>query len=49
MTALYVVLRLDDADLEEWKGSIGEELDLDGNEAVLVDALLQYPQREAGR
>jgi hypothetical protein len=41
--ALYVVLRLDDADADEWRQGIGEELDLEGNYAVLVDVLLRWP------
>jgi hypothetical protein len=51
MATVYVVLRLEDANLEEWKpGAQEPEVDLDGNPAVVVDALLEYPDRsEAGR
>jgi hypothetical protein len=44
---IYLVFRMDEADLDDWRSGIGEEMDVEGNDAVLVDVLPQYPGRVA--
>ena len=47
LRTIYLVLRLDEADLDEWRSQIGETMNLEGNDAVLIDA--QYPPSETSQ